>query len=61
MNNSARTTIPHVDETKTNPTPAGLADAGKGKGKAIDPMKDVEMGEADDDSDEEEAGEEDQV
>ena len=56
MTGSANNTIPHVDGTTGNAAPSGLAEAGKGKGKALEPMADVEM--ADDDETEEEEEEE---
>jgi len=56
-------TAPHIDETTTGAT-TGLL--GKGKGKAIDPVKDVDMRDGDDDEEDEEddedyEGEDDEV
>ena len=53
MSDSANVTGPHGDEMMTT-----SADSGKGKGKAMDTLGDVEMGEDDDsEEEEEEAGE----
>jgi len=62
MENHAGATVPRIDEKTTGAT-AGLL--GKGKGKAIDPVKDVDMRDGDDDEEDEEdddyEGEDDEV
>jgi hypothetical protein len=61
MEDRTSATAPHIDETTTGMT-HGLVGKGKGKGKAVDPIQDVEMGEDEEASDEdEEEGEDEQV
>jgi len=61
MEDRTSATAPQIDETNTGMT-HGLVGKGKGKGKAVDPIQDVEMGQDEEASDEdEEEGDDEQV
>jgi hypothetical protein len=60
MEDHTGATAPRIDETAAGMT-HGLVGKGKGKGKAVDPIQDVEMGEDEEASDDDEEGEDEQV